>query len=357
VEAVDMKILITGNMGYVGPRVVRRLRAAFPSSRLLGLDAGWFAPLLTNALVLPESLLDAQYFCDVRDLPDDLLHGVDAVVHLAGVSNDPIGSRFEDVTLDINLRGTVDLATRARTAGAKSFVFASSCSIYGQADDLPRTEKSQVNPLTAYAKSKILAERELVGLAGPDFRVSCLRFATACGMSERLRLDLVLNDFVAGAVSTRRIRILSDGTPWRPLIDVDDMALAIEWALQRDGEDALIVNIGRNDANYSVRQLAEAVAAAIPGTSVTTNPDAPPDKRSYRVDFSLFERLAPSHQPRVSLAESIASLRDGLASVHGLTESVQDSPLIRLRTLSTLQRSGLLSDQLRWTERRVATGT
>lgn len=348
-----MKILITGNMGYVGPRVVRRLRDTFPSATLVGLDAGWFAPLLTHAARLPESLLDAQYFCDVRDVRDEILAGTDAVVHLAGVSNDPIGNRFEDVTLEINLRATVDLAERARHAGVRNFVFASSCSIYGHADTA-RTEESEVNPLTAYAKSKILAERELVKLGGERFRVTCLRFATACGMSERLRLDLVLNDFVAGAIAARGVRILSDGTPWRPLIDVDDMALAVEWALIRGGDDALIVNIGRNDANYTVRELAEAVAAAIPGTTVSINPDAQPDRRSYRVDFSRFERLAPNHQPRVTLAASIAALRDGLTGLEGLTENVQVSPLIRLRTLTALQQSGLLSDRLRWTDGRGA---
>jgi nucleoside-diphosphate-sugar epimerase len=266
-----------------------------------------------------------------------------------------MGKQFEVVTHEINLVATVALAERARKAGVRSFVFASSCSIYGQADDTPRTERSEVNPLTAYAKSKILAERELVRLATNDFRVTCLRFATACGMSERLRLDLVLNDFVAGAVAARRIRILSDGTPWRPLIDVNDMARAIEWAIGRDGDDALIVNAGRNDANYSVRQLAEAVAAEIPDTTVSINREAQPDKRSYRVDFSLFERLAPDHTPRITLAESIVGLRNGLASMTGLTENVQDSPLIRLHTLSGLQRDGMLSDQLRWTARRAET--
>jgi nucleoside-diphosphate-sugar epimerase len=327
------------------------LRATFPDAELAGVDTGWFATLLTGATVLPEALLDVQHFCDVRDVPASLLRGTDAVVHLAGVSNDPIGDRFEAATTDINLNGTIELARRAREAGVRSFIFASSCSVYGAGDERPRTEEFPVAPLTAYARSKIDTERALAPMANGDFRVTSLRFSTACGMSERLRLDLVLNDFVAGAVAARRIRILSDGTPWRPLIDVDDMALAVEWALGRGGDDALIVNIGRNDANYSVRELAEAVAAAVPDTTVSVNSEAQPDRRSYRVDFSLFARLAPDHQPRVSLAQSIAGLRDGLAGVPGLTANVQESPLIRLRTLSALQSSGLLSDQLRWTNR------
>ena len=162
---------------------------------------------------------------------------MDAIVHLAGVSNDPIGNTFEDVTLAINHRATVELAGRAKAAGVGAFVFASSCSIYGQADDAPRVEESELGPLTAYARSKALAERDLAPLADDRFRVTCLRFATACGMSDRLRLDLVLNDFVASAIATGRIDIMSDGTPWRPLIHVADMARAIDWAIDRPGQE------------------------------------------------------------------------------------------------------------------------
>ena len=350
-----MRIVITGNMGYVGPRVVRHLRTAYPDATLVGVDTGWFAPLLTNTAVLPESLLDAQWFCDVRDVRDEILAGADAVVHLAGVSNDPIGNKFEAVTSEINLRASVALAESARRAGARAFVFASSCSVYGLADDRPRSEASDVLPLTAYAKSKIATERALEPLAGRNFNVTCLRFATACGMSERLRLDLVLNDFVAGAVAARRIKILSDGTPWRPLIDVNDMARAVDWAISRTaGGDYLVVNTGSNRANYSVRQLAEAVAEVIPGTEVDVNPNAQPDKRSYRVDFTLFERLAPQFQPAMSLRDSIAGLLNGLAAMQYTTPNVQDSPYIRLHTLSALQRDGLLTNELRWAAPRAA---
>jgi nucleoside-diphosphate-sugar epimerase len=151
------------------------------------------------------------------------LKDIDAIVHLAAISNDPIGNKFEEVTLDINYRASVELARRAKEAGVKSFTFASSCSMYGAAEDSARTENSPLNPLTAYARSKVLTERELEPLADGGFKVTSLRFSTACGWSERLRLDLVLNDFVAGAVASKRITILSDGTPWRPLINVKDM--------------------------------------------------------------------------------------------------------------------------------------
>jgi nucleoside-diphosphate-sugar epimerase len=347
-----LKIFVTGNMGYVGPRVVWHLRRAFPDSTLVGADAGWFASLLTNAQVLPESVLDAQYFCDVREIPAEALNGVDAVVHLAGVSNDPIGTRFESVTADINVGATVKLARLARRAGARRFVFASSCSVYGFAEEGARTEQSPLNPLTAYARSKVEAETELARLASPDFGVTALRFATACGMSERLRLDLVVNQFVASAIATGRIDILSDGTPWRPLIHVDDMSRAIEWAIGRDLEvgACLVVNTGHNDSNYTVLQIAEAVADVLP-CSIHVNPNAQPDKRSYRVDFSLFERLASEFQPRVSLRSAIEGLRDGLQAMAYRDPDVQQSPLIRLRTLSRLQAEGLLSDELRWLSR------
>jgi nucleoside-diphosphate-sugar epimerase len=182
-----MKILVTGNMGYVGPSVVNQLRASYPGAKLVGFDIGYFGNCVTGAEVLPECRVDAQYFGDMRQFPEEVLTGVDAIVHLAGISNDPIGNRFEEVTLDINYRASVELARKAREAGVRFFVFASSCSMYGSAEGSARTEMSALNPLTAYAKSKVFTERDLEGLASGDFRVTSLRFSTACGWSDRLR--------------------------------------------------------------------------------------------------------------------------------------------------------------------------
>jgi nucleoside-diphosphate-sugar epimerase len=307
-----MKMLVTGNMGYIGPSVINQLRASYPESTLIGFDIGYFANCITSTDVLPECKVNLQYFGDMRQFPAEILRGVDAIVHLAGISNDPIGNRFEEVTLDINYRSSVDLAKKAKEAGVKSFVFASSCSMYGSAEDSARTEQSHLNPLTAYAKSKVLTEQGLEPLAGENFRVTCLRFSTACGWSDRLRLDLVLNDFVAGAVASKRITILSDGTPWRPLINVKDMARAIDWAISRDVSNGGVfraVNIGSDGWNYQVKDLAEAVAKVVPGVEVSINKDAQPDKRSYRVNFDLFRKLARKHQPKVSLTESIKELK------------------------------------------------
>ena len=203
-----------------------------------------------------------------------------------------MGNAYEKPTLDINFKAAIDIAKKAKGEGVKHFVFASSCSVYGSADTEPRTETSEVNPLTAYAKSKVYAENDLQPLADKNFQITCLRFATACGYSDRLRLDLVLNDFVACAIADKKITILSDGTPWRPLIHVKDMARAMDWAIQRnEGGDYLIINTGSNEWNYQVKELAAAVQRFFTDVEVNINVNAQPDKRSYKVNFDLYEKL------------------------------------------------------------------
>ncbi len=348
-----MRILITGNMGYVGPVVVSHLRSVWPDAELIGFDAGFFGQCLTAPGPLPELALDVQHYGDIREIDAGLLEGLDGVVHLAAVSNDPMGTRFEAVTDDINHRASVRLAGLARDAGVKAFVFASSCSVYGLAAGDARTEQDAVNPLTAYARSKIATEQGLQQMNRGALTVTCLRFATAAGFSPRLRLDLVVNDFVACAISSGEITVLSDGSPWRPLIDVRDMARAIEWAITRQAENGgafLAVNAGSDDWNYQVRDLANAVSAAVEGTTVSINTDAPPDTRSYKVDFSLFRRLAPNHQPRISLEASIARLRDGLNAIGFKDPDFRNSQNIRLKVLERLMDQGRLTDRLIWAE-------
>ena len=201
---------------------------------------------------------------------------------------------------------------------------------------------------TAYSRSKILAENDLRRLASSGFKVTALRFATACGMSARLRLDLVLNDFVAAAIASKTIQILSDGTPWRPLIHVRDMARAIDWGIGRGGDDFLTVNAGADDWNYQVKDLAQAVAQAIPGVETWINPDAGPDRRSYRVSFERFRRLAPDHQPRYGLAETVAELAEGLQRMGFADVDFRKSKFMRLNVLSDLRDRGLLDADLAW---------
>jgi len=349
-----MKILVTGNMGYVGPLVLRRLRESHPGAEIVGYDAGYFAHCLTGASRFPESRADIQHFGDIRQISEDVLRGVDGIVHLSAISNDPMGACFEDVTLDINYRASVRLAQIAKKTGVKSFVFASSCSVYGFAEGGPRKEEDTVNPLTAYAKSKVNTERDLALLASESFAVTCLRFSTACGMSDRLRLDLVLNDFVAGALASKCINILSDGTPWRPLIHVKDMARAIDWAVQRDHRDGgmcLTVNVGSDDWNYQVKELAVAVSKAVPGVTVSINKDAQPDKRSYRVNFDKFTKLAQGFLPTVDLQNAVLDLRDGLAAMRFQDPNFRTGDFVRLVTLKQLRESGHLKDNLEWSDR------
>lgn len=335
-----MKILITGNLGYVGPGVLKEFRKHIPTAQLIGYDIGYFAKYYTSNLIGSESFLDVQHYGDVRNFHESILEGVDAVISLAAISNDPIGNRFEEPTMAINYKANIEIAKLAKRQGVKKFVFASSCSVYGSAEDAPRTETSALNPLTAYAKSKILSEEALEGLASEDFMVTCLRFATACGMSERLRLDLVLNDFVAGAITSNKITILSDGTPWRPLINVLDMARAIRWGVERkveNGGSFVTLNTGSNHWNYQIKDLALKTQELLPHVAVSINENAQPDKRSYRVNFDQFETLAPEHQPLHDLRSTVEGLIQGLRAINFQDTDYHQSELIRLNVIKGLR--------------------
>ncbi|MBN2522550.1 MAG: SDR family oxidoreductase [Bacteroidales bacterium] len=345
-----MKILITGNLGYVGSELVKLLRKSYPNAILVGYDIGYFSSQLTNELTAPEVFIDQQIFGDVRNFPEELLEDVDTVIQLAALSNDPIGNKFESATYDVNYKAVIDIAKKAKKRGVKNMVFASSCSVYGFSENTSRIETSELNPLTAYAKSKVKSEKDLEPLADENFKITCLRFATACGMSDRLRLDLVLNDFAAGALSSGEILILSDGTPWRPLINVRDMGRAIIWANERDpkiGGNFLIVNTGSNEWNYQVKELAYAIQTLLPSVKVSVNKDAQPDKRSYKVSFDLFKRLAPDNQPQYQLQETINDLIEGLKKIEFKDKNFRQSRLIRLFVVNELSQKGIVDDSLR----------
>ncbi|WOH63975.1 SDR family oxidoreductase [Bradyrhizobium sp. BWA-3-5] len=346
-----MRILITGNMGYVGSVLTRFLKSKNPGIEIMGYDSGFYGHSLTGAESMPEACLTRQYIGDVRELTPAILDEVDVVVHLAAISNDSMGKEFESVTTAINRAASVRIAKLAAAHGVGNFVFASSCSMYGATEGGPRREKDPTNPLTVYARSKIGTEDDLrqINLNGMVF--TSLRFATACGMSDRLRLDLVLNDFVACAVSSGEITVLSDGSPWRPLIDVEDMARAIYWAIWRRPENGgtwLAVNAGRDESNYQVSDLAEAVQRQVPNTKVSINADAPPDKRSYKVDFSLFKSLASDFIPQVSLDQSIGRLLKGFERMRFADRELRNSPYLRLNMLRRHIDAGRLNRDLRW---------
>lgn len=344
-------VLIIGNLGYIGPVAVKYFKQHNPGIKISGYDIGYFMQNYTNKGLIGETLLEKQLFGDVRSFNEQILKGFDAVIYLAAISNDPMGNVYETPTMEINCKSAVDIARKAKSAGVCNFVFASSCSVYGFADSAPRTETSEVNPLTAYAKSKVYAERELEPLASSDFKITCLRYATACGFSDRLRLDLVLNDFVASAIVDKKITILSDGTPWRPLIHVKDMARAMDWARQRQtGNNFLVVNAGSNQWNYQVKELAFAVQKAFSGIEISINENAQPDKRSYKVSFDLFSKIAVDFQPVVTLENAIEDLKQGLLSINFNDRNFRQSSLIRLKTLQQLIIESYLDGDLRKVE-------
>jgi len=347
----NVRLFITGNMGYIGPVLVETLKRIYPEIEIVGFDSGFFAHSLSGANFNADKGVTVQHYGDVRDIRPEMLDGVDAVIHLAGISNDPMGHEFESVTSQINHLASVHLAGMATKQKVKNFVFASSCSMYGSSGSGSRTEQDRTDPLTAYAKSKIATEESLKDISLLDMNVTCLRFATACGWSPRLRLDLVLNDFVMSAMSTDEIKVLSDGSPWRPLIDVEDMSRAIAWATTRsydNGGQFLSINVGSNKNNYQVIDLANMVATLLPDVTIKTNPNALPDKRSYSVDFTLYETLAPDFQPQVTLKQSIERLKSGLSRMNVSNDGFDPSKYSRLHVLREHMSKHRMSSDLRW---------
>lgn len=349
-----MRVLVTGHKGYVGPIFGRHVANRELKWDLIGADAEFFSLCLTGPD--PSQYFQREIRADVRSLPDDIIKGTDAVVYLAAVSNDPMGAEFEQATMAINADAALGLARRARMLGVKNFAFASSCSVYGASGERPRTETDEVRPQTAYARSKIAAEEGLHALADDRFMITCLRFATACGASPRLRLDLVLNDFVASAVLTGRIEVLSDGSPWRPLIHVEDMARAIEWALVRGGSPFVSVNVGSREWTWQIGNLAEDVARVIGDVSVSINRSAQPDSRSYKVDFSNFEKAAPEHQPQKQFAAAVRELSDQISEMDFEQMPFRDSMFIRLNVLRALKSRKAISSDLEWVTQEVKSG-
>ena len=345
------RILIIGNLGYIGPILVKHLKAIDSNCYLIGLDTGYFAGCLIDPYVSFDQQLDKQLYGDVRSFDKNDLPDVDSVIYLAAISNDPMGNVYEKPTSDINYKSAIELANYYKTRNARSFVFASSCSVYGAGGDIAKRESDSLNPLTAYARSKIDAETDLQKAADNKFSITCLRFATACGASPRLRLDLVLNDFVASAILKKEIEILSDGMPWRPLIDVEDMCRAISWAKDRliENNPFLAVNVGFDSWNYRIKDLAMAVRKELKGVEVRINQNAAPDKRSYRVDFSLYRTLTPFNQQPKSLEATISELIENIKSSGFCAEDFRKSHLIRLNTLNQLRIKNRINESLFWT--------
>ena len=345
------KILIVGNLGYIGSVLISELRKKYPKSYLIGFDIGYFSGCVFSPLEVSDYLLNEQIYGDVREFRYESLDGIDSVVYLAAISNDPMGNAYSEETRQINALSVINIAKEAKSRGVKSFVFASSCSIYGAGGNEIRVESAEVQPLTSYAKSKVEAENLLMNIADNKFVITCLRFATACGASPRLRLDLVLNDFVVNALLNKKIDILSDGTPWRPLIAVQDMCEAIDWAMNRpanNGGSFLPINTGFSDWNFTIKDIAQMVSNTIPGTVININPAAQVDKRSYKVDFSLYQTLSGNISPRMSMADTILILKYLILESGFKDQNYRDSLFIRLHALRSSVEKGLLDQKLQW---------
>lgn len=341
-----MKILITGNMGYVGSVLAEKIALQNIDNKLelVGFDSGLFGHKLTVSNLLPEAYLNQQIYKDMRDISSADLKDVDVVIHLAALSNDPMGNKFAALTKEINLYASQRLADLCLSSGVKKLVFASSCSVYGEGGNASKDENSEVAPLTPYAESKIEFENYLREKSCDTFQAICLRFSTACGSSPRLRLDLVLNDFVFNALTSGRIEVLSDGSPVRPLIDVSDMANALIWASLSEIDGSFVVlNTGMLDCNYTVKEIAEKVIEELPHVELDINHDAPEDKRSYRVNFNKFNDLSGGQVLKVDLTSSIRSL---ISSIGGQMLEERKENYFRLKTLNDLLHTGEIDSQL-----------
>jgi nucleoside-diphosphate-sugar epimerase len=287
---------------------------------------------------------------DLRDIDGGDLQGFDAVVHLAGLSNDPLGNIQAALTYDINSEASVRLAVLAKAAGVRRFVFSSSCSTYGAAGDELLNETAELRPVTPYAESKVMVERELARLACDRFTPTCLRNATAYGVSPRLRLDLVLNDLVAAAYTTGRVYIKSDGTPWRPIVHIEDITRAILAILDAPADlvHNQCFNIGVTAENYRIRDLAAIVEETVPGCRIEYAPDGGPDKRCYRVDCDKIARVLPQFQPQWTARRGARQLYQAYQAVGLTAADLVGSRYIRISRIKEIIASGLLDSSLRW---------
>ena len=327
---IKMRILVTGNLGYVGSHLTKLLLDS--GHEVIGCDLSLYPNSVCGDLALPT----IQWLKDFREIQTRDLIGVDAVAHLAGISNDPMGELNPGLTLSINGEGSVKLAKEAESAGVKIFAFASSCSIYGSSGDKPRNESAQTNPLSEYAASKLFAEKGLSRLKTKNFHVYLLRNATAYGASPVLRTDLVVNDLSSGMCATGVAEIRSDGSPWRPLIHCRDMARAFQLFIEENPItlSGKPVNIGFELENFQVKDIGEKVQASWPEGKVSYLPNSVADPRDYKVDFSLLKSTFPNFEPQHPLSLGIPELRTQLIAI-GYSKVERDSKryirLIELR--------------------------
>lgn len=339
-----MRVLVTGHNGYIGTVLVPMLQHR--GHEVAGLDTDYFEQCLyTGSIPLIESIRK-----DIRDLSEEDVAGFDAVIHLAGLSNDPLGDYKPELTEAINDRASVHLARLAKAAGVQRFLFASSCSNYGAGGQDFLDEQAPFNPVTPYGVSKVQVEAALSAMADADFSPTYLRASTAYGLSPLIRFDLVINNLTAWAFTTGLVYLKSDGTPWRPVVHVEDIALAYVAALHapREAVHNQAFNVGTTTENYQIRELAELVKEIVPGCRIEYAPDAGPDTRCYRVDCNKIARTLHEFKPQWTARRGIEELYDSYRQVGLSLDDFEGERFKRIAHVRKLVADGQLDDELRW---------